>query len=125
MKNILNEIKNIQIKKNITKFNVGDKITVNFNIIDNKYKNRTQNFDGLVIAKKNKGIASSFTIRKHSFGENTEKLFLIHSPTINSIKILRYGKIRKAKLYYIRSIKSKKYKIKEKINKKGEVTELA
>lgn len=125
MINILNEIKNMQIKKDIPNFNVGDKILVNFNIVDNKYKNRAQNFDGLVIAKKNKGIASSFTIRKHSFGENTEKLFLKHSPAINFIKIIKLGSVRKAKLYYIRALKSNRYKIKERIIKKGEVTELA
>ncbi len=74
-------------------------------------KNKKQNFEGLVIAKKNRGVNSSFTVRKQSLGEYVEKVFLTHSPTLNSIKIIKTRKTRKSKLYYLRSIKNKKYKM--------------
>jgi len=88
---------------------------VNFNIIDNKYKNRSQNFEGLVLSIKN-GLNPTCTIRKISFGEGVEKTFFINSPTINWIKIKKQGLVRKSKLYYIKKLTGKASRIKEKIN---------
>lgn len=118
MKNIINKIENIQIKKNLPEFKTGDTISVNYNIIDNKYKNRKQNFEGVVIARHNRSIGSTFKVRKISFNEGIEKIFYLHSPTINSIEIKKKGVVRKSKIYYIKNLTGKAARIKEKIEKK-------
>lgn len=112
-----NIIKNINTNKSINNspdFKTGDTICVNFNIIDNKYKNRNQNFEGIVIAIKNNGINSTCTLRKISYGEGIEKTFFIHSPTVNWIKIKKKGLVKKSKIYYIKKLTGKASKIKEK-----------
>ncbi|WP_343189330.1 50S ribosomal protein L19 [Buchnera aphidicola] len=113
MYNIIQEIEKEQ-KKNIPKFNTGDTILVEIWVKEGK-KKRLQNFEGIVIAIKKKQLNSSFTIRKISNGEGIERVFPTHSPIINKIKIKRFGKVRKAKLYYLRNKKGKEAKIKEKI----------
>ncbi|HFL8824086.1 MAG TPA: 50S ribosomal protein L19 [Candidatus Azoamicus sp. OHIO1] len=118
MKNIIKKIESIQIKKDIPKFKTGDTVCVSTNIIDNKSKNRKQHFEGIVIARHNNGIGSTFTLRKISLNEGIEKLFQLHSPNINSIEVKKIGLIRKAKIYYIRKLTGKAARIKEKIIKK-------
>ncbi len=115
---MINIIKNINTNISTNKlpdFKTGDTICANFNIIDNKYKNRTQNFEGLVIAIKKNGISSTCTIRKISYGEGIEKTFFMYSPTVNWIKIKKRGAVRKSKIYYIKNLTGKASKIKEKI----------
>jgi len=115
MNNIFKIISDKKEKIQIPTFKTGDTICVNFNIIDNKYKNRSQSFEGLVLSKKN-GINPTCTIRKISFGEGVEKTFFINSPTINWIKVKKQGLVRKSKIYYIKKLTGKASRIKEKTN---------
>lgn len=118
--NIYETINSIENKNKIIKpkFNTGDTISINFKITEKGYKDRTQTFEGLVLAIKKTGINSTCTLRKISFGEGVEKTFFINSPTINWIKIKKYGLTRKSKLYYIKNLKGKAAKIKEKLVKR-------
>jgi large subunit ribosomal protein L19 len=104
-------------KKKIPEFFAGDTIKVGVRIVEGK-RERIQNFEGVCIAKKNRDINSSFTVRKISFGEGVERTFALYSPIISSIKVIRSGKVRRAKLYYLRDRKGKSARISEKINKK-------
>lgn len=115
MNNILKLISKKNTKIDTPVFKPGDTICVNFNIIDNKYKNRNQSFEGLVLSIKN-GLNPTCTIRKISFGEGVEKTFFINSPTINWIKLKKQGIVRKSKLYYIKKLTGKASRIKEKTN---------
>ena len=103
--------------KKITEFSPGDTIKVGVKIIEGK-KERIQYFEGVCIAKKNRGINSSFTVRKISFGEGVERTFALYSPVVDSIKVIRAGKVRRAKLYYLRDRTGKSARIAEKIKKK-------
>ncbi len=120
MKNIeeinkANVQKIIQNKK-IPEFFPGDTIRVGVRIVEGK-RERIQNFEGVCIAKKNRDINSSFKVRKISFGEGVERTFALYSPVIGSIKVIRSGKVRRAKLYYLRDRKGKSARIAEKIKK--------
>ena len=121
MKNIedINEaaIKKIVANKKITDFSPGDTIKVGVKIVEGK-RERIQYFEGVCIAKKNRDINSSFTVRKISFGEGVERTFALYSPNVDSIKVIRSGKVRRAKLYYLRDRKGKSARIAEKIKKK-------
>ena len=121
MKNIeeINKIsvKKILAKKKIPEFFAGDLIKVGVRIVEGK-RERIQYFEGVCIAKKNRNINSSFTVRKISFGEGVERTFALYSPIIGSIKVVRSGKVRRAKLYYLRDRKGKSARISEKIKKK-------
>jgi len=110
-------IKKIVANKKITDFSPGDTIKVGVKIIEGK-RERVQYFEGVCIAKKNRDINSSFTVRKISFGEGVERTFALYSPNVSSIKIVRSGKVRRAKLYYLRDRKGKSARIAEKIKKK-------
>ena len=110
-------VKKILAKKKIPEFFAGDTIKVGVRIFEGK-RERIQNFEGVCIAKKNRDINSSFTIRKISFGEGVERTFALYSPIIGSIKVIRSGKVKKAKLYYLRDRKGKSARISEKIKKK-------
>ena len=102
--------------KKIPEFFSGDTIKVGVKIIEGK-RARVQYFEGVCIAKKNRDINSSFTVRKISFGEGVERTFALYSPIIGSIKIVRSGKVKRAKLYYLRDRKGKSARIAEKIKK--------
>ncbi len=91
------------IKKDMPKFNVGDTIKVLVKIPEGPDKVRLHPFEGVVIAKKGSGIKDSFTVRKISYGEGIERVFPLYSPTIERIEIIRSGKVKRAKLYYLRS----------------------
>ena len=110
-------IKKIVANKKITDFSAGDTIKVGVKIVEGK-RERIQYFEGVCIAKKNRDINSSFTVRKISFGEGVERTFALYSPNVNSIKVIRAGKVRRAKLYYLRDRKGKSARIAEKIKKK-------
>ena len=110
-------IKKIVANKKITDFSPGDTIKVGVKIIEGK-RERIQFFEGVCIAKKNRDINSSFTVRKISFGEGVERTFALYSPNVDSIKVIRTGKVRRAKLYYLRDRKGKSARIAEKIKKK-------
>ena len=120
MKNIeeinIDSVKKIIAKKKIPEFFAGDTIKVGVRIAEGK-RERIQYFEGVCIAKKNRNINSSFTVRKISFGEGVERTFALYSPIVGSIKIIRSGKVRKAKLYYLRNRKGKSARISEKISK--------
>ena len=103
--------------RKITDFNTGDTIKVGVKIIEGK-KERIQYFEGVCIAKKNRDINSSFTVRKISFGEGVERTFALYSPIVDSVKVIRSGKVRRAKLYYLRDRTGKSARIAEKIKKK-------
>ena len=110
-------IQKITANKKITDFSPGDTINVGVKIVEGK-RERIQYFEGVCIAKKNRDINSSFTVRKISFGEGVERTFALYSPNVDSIKVIRSGKVRRAKLYYLRDRKGKSARIAEKIKKK-------
>jgi len=103
--------------KKIASFGPGDTIKVGVRIVEGK-KERIQYFEGVCIARKNRDINSSFTVRKISFGEGVERTFALYSPVVDSIKVIRSGKVRRAKLYYLRDRTGKSARIAEKIKKK-------
>jgi len=109
-------VKKILTKKKIPEFFAGDTVKVGVRIVEGK-RERIQYFEGVCIAKKNRDINSSFTVRKISFGEGVERTFALYSPIIGSIKIIRSGKVKRAKLYYLRKRKGKSARISEKIKK--------
>ena len=110
-------IKKILSKNKIPEFFAGDTIKIGVRISEGK-RERIQYFEGVCIAKKNRDINSSFTVRKISFGEGVERSFALYSPIIGSIKIVRSGKVKRAKLYYLRDRKGKSARIAEKIKKR-------
>ena len=110
-------VKKILTKKKIPEFFAGDTIKVGVRIVEGK-RERIQFFEGVCIAKKSRNINSSFTLRKISFGEGVERTFALYSPIIGSIKVIRSGKVKKAKLYYLRERKGKSARIAEKIKKR-------
>ncbi len=110
-------VKKIVSNRKIADFSPGDTIKVGVKIIEGK-RERVQFFEGVCIAKKNRDINSSFTVRKISFGEGVERTFALYSPNLSSIKVVRAGKVKRAKLYYLRDRKGKSARIAEKIKKK-------
>ena len=110
-------VKKILVKKKIPDFFAGDTVKVGVRIVEGK-RERIQFFEGVCIAKKNRSLNSSFTVRKISFGEGVERTFASYSSIVASVKVIRSGKVRRAKLYYLRERKGKSAKISEKIKKK-------
>jgi large subunit ribosomal protein L19 len=116
----MNEIRAIeasQMKTEVDKFHIGDTVKVYFKIVEGKNE-RIQVYEGLVIAMKNSRIGKTFTVRKNSYGVGVERVFPLHSPRIARVELTRPGKVRRAKLYYIRDKIGKAAKIKELIVKK-------
>ena len=110
-------VQKMVLKRKIPNFFPGDTIRVGVRIIEGK-RERIQYFEGVCIAKKNRDLNSSFTVRKISFGEGVERTFALYSPNVDSIKVIRSGKVRRAKLYYLRGRKGKSARISERIKKK-------
>jgi len=110
-------VKKILSKKKIPEFFAGDTIKVGVRIVEGK-RERIQYFEGVCIAKKKRDINSSFTVRKISFGEGVERTFALYSSIIGSIKVIRSGNVKRAKLYYLRDRKGKSARISEKIKKR-------
>jgi large subunit ribosomal protein L19 len=115
--NLIRTIESNQIKNDRDNFKVGDTVKVHYRIIEGKNE-RIQVFEGLCIAMKKEGVKKTFTVRKISYGIGVERIFPLHSPRIQKIDVTRYGKVRRAKLYYIREKVGKAAKVKELIRKK-------
>lgn len=114
MSNIIDEIEAAQLKKDVPDFNPGDTVVVQVRVKEGT-RERLQAFEGVVIAKRNRGVNSAFTVRKISYGEGVERVFQTHSPIISSIEVKRRGEVRRAKLYYLRNLTGKAARIKEKV----------
>jgi large subunit ribosomal protein L19 len=115
MNNIINELEQEQITKEVPPFNPGDTVVVQVKVKEGT-RERLQAFEGVVIAKRNRGLNSAFTVRKVSHGEGVERVFQTFSPTIADIKVKRRGAVRRAKLYYLRNLSGKAARIKEKLS---------
>lgn len=115
MSNIIDELNNEQMKKDIPEFGPGDTVVVDVKVKEGN-RERIQAYEGVVIAKRNRGLHSAFTVRKISYGEGVERVFQTHSPIVASIKVKRRGAVRRAKLYYLRERTGKAARIKEKLN---------
>ncbi len=114
MHHYIAEIENKQLSDNLPEFSPGDMVSVQVKVKEGQ-RERLQAFEGVVIAKRNRGINSSFTVRKISHGEGVERVFQTHSPLINEITVKRRGDVRRAKLYYLRGRSGKSARIKEKL----------
>ncbi|MCK4742855.1 MAG: 50S ribosomal protein L19 [Sulfuriflexus sp.] len=114
MSNIINKIEQEQLKSDVPDFGPGDTVVVNVKITEGE-RERIQAYEGIVIAKRNRGLHSAFTVRKISHGEGVERVFQTHSNAIDSIEVKRKGDVRQAKLYYLRELTGKAARIKEKL----------
>ncbi len=112
MANIIDQINQENLKAETPVFNVGDTVRVSFEVIEGD-KSRIQVFEGVVIAKRHGGISETFTVRRLSFGIGVERTFPIHSPKVSKVDVVRRGKVRRAKLYYLRGRTGKAAKVKE------------
>ena len=111
---LIEQIESEGLKKDVPVFNVGDTVKVGYRIIEGG-KERIQNFEGVVIARKGGSVRETFTVRRLSFGVGVERSFPLHSPKVAYVTVVRQGKVRRAKLYYLRGRTGKAAKIKEKI----------
>ncbi len=102
------------IKSEVPQFSIGDTVRVSVNIREGQ-RERIQNFEGTVIAKRGSGVSETFTVRRLSYGVGIERVFPLHSPNVVDVKVIRYGKVRRAKLYYLRDRVGKAAKVKESI----------
>ena len=114
MNKIIEAIEQEQIKKEVPAFAPGDTVVVQVKVTEGE-RERLQAFEGIVIAKRNRGLNSSFTVRKISHGEGVERVFQTYSPTVSAVEVKRRGDVRRAKLYYLRDRTGKAARIKEKI----------
>ncbi|HHU64361.1 MAG TPA: 50S ribosomal protein L19 [Clostridiales bacterium] len=110
---IIRAIESEQLRKDLPDFNVGDTVRVYVKVVEGN-RERLQAFEGIVIRKKNGGIRETFTVRRLSYGVGVERTFPTHSPKIDRIEVIRRGKVRRAKLYYLRERKGKAARVKEK-----------
>ena len=115
MTNSIQELEQAQLKSDLPEFGPGDTVRVQVRVKEGD-RERLQAFEGVVIAKRNRGLNSSFTVRKISYGEGVERVFQTHSPLVASIEVRRRGDVRRAKLYYLRSRTGKSARIKQKIS---------
>ncbi len=114
MSKVIEEIERQQLKNDIPEFAPGDTVVVQVRVTEGD-RERLQAYEGIVIAKRNRGLNSSFTVRKISHGEGVERVFQTHSPAVAEIKVKRRGDVRRAKLYYLRDLSGKAARIKEKV----------
>ena len=117
--NIIEQLEREQMRTDIPAFGPGDTVRVEVKVKEGE-KERLQAFEGVVIAKRNRGLNSAFTVRKISNGEGVERVFQTHSPIIASVKVVRRGDVRRAKLYYLRDRSGKAARIKEKLVSKAQ-----
>ncbi len=111
---LIQEVTATQIRTDIPEIRIGDTVVVGVNIIEGN-KKRVQDYQGIVIKKRGEGISKSFTVRKNSSGVGVERVFPVNSPIVAYVKILSHGKVRRAKLYYLRKLKGKASKVAQKI----------
>ncbi len=114
---VIKAIESEQMKENAENFSVGDTVKVFFKIIEGANE-RVQIFEGIVLAKNNGGIRRTFIVRKISYGVGVERIFPLHSPRVERVEVIRRGRVRRAKLYYLRDKIGKKAKVKELIHRK-------
>lgn len=114
---VIKSIEAEQMKDGMETFRIGDTVKVHFRIVEGKTE-RTQIYEGLVIARNNDGVRRTVTVRKMSYGVGVERVFPIHSPRVQQIEVVRRGRVRRAKLYYIRDRVGKKARVRELIRKK-------
>ncbi|MDR3071525.1 MAG: 50S ribosomal protein L19 [Endomicrobium sp.] len=117
MMSLLEHVQSLQRKDLGVRFNSGDQIKVYFKVVEGENE-RVQVFEGVVIRLRGSGLSETFTVRKVSFGVGIERIFPIHSPRIAKVEVVRYGKVRRAKLYYLRKLSGKAARIFEKSSKK-------
>lgn len=122
--NIVNEIEKEYLKKDVPTFNVGDTVRVYVKVVE-AGKERLQAYEGIVIAKRNGSIRESFTVRRISYGVGVERTFPLHSPRIDRVEVVRKGRVRRAKLYYLADRTGKKAKVREDRKKANVVAEPA
>jgi large subunit ribosomal protein L19 len=118
MSNIIAQVEKDYLRAETTQFGVGDTVSVDVKVKEGD-RERIQKYEGVVIAKRNRGLNSAFTVRKISNGEGVERVFQTHSPTIAGITLVRRGDVRRAKLYYLRDLSGRAARIKEKIKRKN------
>jgi large subunit ribosomal protein L19 len=114
MENIIKLVESKFLKKDVTAFDIGDTVDVQLKIVE-EGKSRIQTFEGTVIARAGSGLTETFTVRKISYGEGVEMVFPLHSPSIDKIKVVKKGDVRRAKLYYLKRKVGKDTKVDEKI----------
>jgi large subunit ribosomal protein L19 len=117
MSNIIEQLEAEQMNREVPDFGAGDTVVVQIKVVEGD-RERTQAYEGVVIARRNRGLNSSFTVRKISHGEGVERVFQTYSPAIESIELKRRGNVRRAKLYYLRDRQGKSARIKEKLTAK-------
>jgi large subunit ribosomal protein L19 len=117
------QVEKLSANKDIPDFQPGDTVLVNVRVVEGE-KARIQAYEGVCIARAGSGLNQNFTVRKISYGEGVERVFPLYSPMLDSIKVVRRGKVRRAKLYYLRGLRGKKARISEK-QERGEETEAA
>ena len=118
MSNIIEQLEKEQMDREVPEFSPGDTVVVNVKVKEGG-RERLQAFEGVVIAKRNRGVNSAFTVRKISHGEGVERVFQTYSPLIDSVTVKRRGSVRRAKLYYLRGREGKAARIKEKLQRKN------
>jgi large subunit ribosomal protein L19 len=120
MNKLIEELNESKLKTDISDFAIGDTLRVSLRIVEGE-KERTQVFQGTVIARKGKGLSETFSLHRVAFGEGMERVFYLHSPRISEIEVVKRGNVRRSKLYYLRGLKGKAAKVEEKImsTKKG------
>jgi large subunit ribosomal protein L19 len=118
MSKLIQQIEREQLKQDIPVFRVGDTLAVQVEVKEGN-RTRTQLYEGVVIAKRDRGLNSAFTVRKISHGEGVERVFQTHSPVIKGIEVKRRGHVRKAKLYYLRGLSGKGARIKERLQQRS------
>ena len=112
MNEIIRSIESAQLRTDIPKFNVGDTVRVFVKVVEGT-RERLQAFEGVVIARRNGSVRETFTVRRTSYGVGVERTFPVHSPRVDHIVVVRCGKVRRAKLYYLRNLSGKAAKVKE------------
>ncbi|AOH54265.1 50S ribosomal protein L19 [Peribacillus muralis] len=112
MQNIINEITKEQLRTDLPSFRPGDTVRVHVKVIEGT-RERIQLFEGVVIKRRGGGVSETFTVRKISYGVGVERAFPVHTPKIAKLEVIRHGKVRRAKLYYLRELRGKKARIKE------------
>ena len=127
--NLLQQLEKEQLQKltagkNIPDFEPGDTVLVNVKVVEGE-RTRIQAYEGVCIARSGHGLNESFTVRKISYGEGVERVFPLHAPMVDSIKLMRRGKVRRAKLYYLRGLRGKKARIAEGAHHGGQGTDVA
>ena len=123
MSKIIQQIELAQMKTDLPTFRSGDTVVVRITIREGERK-RTQSYEGVVIARRNRGLNSSFTVRKMSHGVGVERVFQSHSPLIEGIEVKRHGEVRKAKLYYLRGLTGRRARIKERLQVAGSMSQV-